>query len=109
MDDRSIHYTNIQTFHFGTQSDFSGFSFSSEKTASCEQLLKEIAEGTTKAQAKKTAAKTKAKDIDSQTKEIAIEKVGPATLCWQAVKPDHCVRYIGRLLQIFPVSVSGGP
>ena len=44
--------------------------------------MKEIAEGTTKAQAKKTAAKTKAKDIDSQTKEIAIEKVGPPTLCW---------------------------
>ena len=49
--------------------------------------MKEIAEGTEKAQVKKTAAKTKAKEIDAQTKEIAIEKVSARKQkLWHAAK-----------------------
>lgn len=47
-----------------------------EKTEACEALLAEIAAGTAQAQDKKALAEQKGKDIEEQSKIIAVEKVG---------------------------------
>lgn len=46
-----------------------------EKTASCEKLLAEISAGTTIAERKKEMAVEKGKEIEQQSKVIAVEKV----------------------------------
>ena len=46
-----------------------------EKTEACEALLAEIAAGTTQAQEKKAMAQQKGKEIEEQSKIIAVEKV----------------------------------
>ena len=47
-----------------------------EKTEACEALLAEIATGTAQAQDKKAMSEQKGKEIEEQSKIIAVEKVG---------------------------------